>query len=316
MSGFVIVCILAAGCVLAVSRFAAAPSHISSQPPKELRLALSDTLSMELTLIPAGTFAMGSPLNEPGRRDEEPQRTVQISTPFYMGTYEVTRRQFAAFVQETGYKTDAEKEGWAYVWGPEKWEKEPATWRHPLIEQTDDHPVVCVSHNDAEAFCQWLSRKTGRRVSLPTEAQWEYACRAGTRTAYIWGDDWRGGKEWCNTADVTGKRQQPNFDACDEWEDGFVFTAPVGSFKPNAWGLYDMIGNVFEWCGDRCDELPDVGDTTKIQVDPVGAASGKYYAARGGAWFYHPRRCRSAARSKNEPTRRGTHLGLRVVVAT
>src|SRR5204862_177213 len=121
--------------------------------------------------------------------------------------YQVTKGQFAAFVADRGYKTDAENRGYSYGWDGKQWGKvNGASWKKSGLDQTDDHPVVCVSHNDAVAFCRWLSKKTGKTVKLPTEAQWEYACRAGTTTAYQWGDDPNDGKGWCNAADETYKK--------------------------------------------------------------------------------------------------------------
>ena len=188
-------------------------------------------------------------------------------------SWEFTRSpsgQFRRFVEKSGYQTEAEKDGkGSYVWDETKkaWELDPSkNWRNPGFPQTDDHPVVCVSHNDAMAFCQWLSQKEGRTYRLPTEAEWEFACRADTTTLYSNGDDPEGLVSIANVADATFKRKFPDF-ACIKGDDGYPYTASVGSFAPNRWGLYDMIGNVWEWCADWYDE--------------------KYYAsspADGSAW--------------------------------
>ena len=131
--------------------------------------------NMKFVRIPAGEFVMGSPLNENGRDNNEIQHRVKLTTPFFMGIHHVTRGQFAAFAKDNGYMTDAEKEGWAYVWTNGNWNKvSGASWKSPGFDQTDEHPVVDVSWNDAVAFCQWLSRNEGKHYRLPTEAEWEY----------------------------------------------------------------------------------------------------------------------------------------------
>ncbi len=279
-------------------------------PEKELTLNLGGGVTMKLALIPAGKFTMGSPDSEKGRgSDEGPQREVTISKAFYMGVYEVTKGQFARFVADSGYRTEAEKEGKAWGWDGTKFaEMAGYSWRRAGFEQTDEHPVVNVSWNDAVAFCEWLSKKAGRKVSLPTEAQWEYAARAGTKTAYPWGDDPDDGKGWANAADQTGKKQFPNWTVFS-WDDGYVFTSPVGRFKANAFGLHDMIGNVWEWCSDwHADSYANAGKT-----DPTGPASGSLRVLRGGAWYVDPTHCRSAYRDGNRPEHRSRTIGFRVV---
>ena len=140
---------------------------------------------------------------------------MTISKPFYMGVTHVTVDQFAAFVKDSGYKTDAEKDGWSVGFeikdGKIDVKKvDGCSWRNPSFDQKGDHPVVQVSWNDAKAFCDWLSKKSGKTVGLPTEAQWEYACRAGTKTAYPWGDNPDDGKGWANCADQSLKKKIPN----------------------------------------------------------------------------------------------------------
>ena len=300
----------------ALSAGAASPStqpatQPSTQPAKELTLDLGNKVTMKLALIPAGKFTMGSPKDEKDRSDDEgPQREVTISKAFYMGVYEVTRGEFAAFVKDAGYKTDAEKEGWAYAWDGKSWGKvDGASWKKPGFEQTDEHPVTEISHNDAVAFCDWLTKKTGKTVRLPPEAEWEYACRGGTNTAYPWGDDPDDGKGWANAADQTAKKQFSNWTAFS-WDDGYVFTAPVGKFKPNAFGLHDMIGNVWEWCADwYADSYANANNT-----DPQGPASGTSRVLRGGSWCDLPQLCRSARRLRSSPGFRVIDLGFRVVV--
>ena len=184
---------------------------------------------MKLAPIPPGKFLMGSPDNETGRNASEgPQHEVVLTGPFYMGVHDVTVGQFKAFVKETGYQT--EKGGGAYRFADGSWQLDPlANWQNPGFEQSDDHPVVCVSWNDANAFCNWLSKKEKRMYQLPTEAQWEYACRAGTTTAYSFGDDPKDLGDYAWYQDNSGNH-----------------THPVGGKKPNPWGLYDMHGNVWQ----------------------------------------------------------------------
>src|SRR5262249_15422458 len=153
-------------------------------------------------------------------------------------------------------------------------------WRNPGFEQTDDHPVVEVSWNDAAQFCDWARKKTGKAIRLPTEAEWEYACRAGGRTRYFFGDNEEELAQYANVADasfrqLTGKNWGIRAD------DGYAFTAPVGTFKPNGFGLYDMHGNVLQWCQDWYDK--DYY-TKSPKKDPQGPSSGENRVGRGGAW--------------------------------
>jgi formylglycine-generating enzyme required for sulfatase activity len=283
--------------------------------PKEIDLGLSNNVAMKLVLIPAGKFMMGSPDNETRHQAAEgPQHEVTISKPFYMGIYHVTRGQFAAFVQDAGYKTSSEKVGWAIAWDGTKFDKvKGASWKNPGFDQTDEHPVVCMTEKDAVAFCEWLSKKTGKTVKLPTEAQWEYVCRAGTATAYPWGDNPDDGKGWCNAADQATKvifkeygKYFTKEDYCS-WDDGYTFTSPVGKFKKNDFGLYDMCGNALQYCEDSY-SLYDGSSKT----DPQGPTNKWYYRVlRGGSWYLGPIFCRSAFRFV--PGFCGSGIGFRVV---
>ena len=293
-------------------------STATGQSAKEMKLDLGNNVSLRLALIPAGKFLMGSPEGEKNRKKDERQHEVTISKPFYMGINLVTVDQFAAFVKDSGYATDAEKEGSSG--GIEIKDGKlvnrkmgGVSWRDPSFDQKGDHPVVQVSWNDAKAFCEWLSRKSGQTVRLPTEAQWEYACRAGTTTAWPWGDNPDDGKGWANCADQNLKKLlSNNGDGVKffNWEDGFVFTSPVGSFRPNAFGLFDMIGNAAHWCQDR------YGDYDKGAVaDPVGALTGNARVVRGGSWNnYNPWNCRSAARYRFAPNFRNERYCFRIIM--
>ena len=273
-----------------------------------------NTLNMTFFRAPAGEFWMGSPELEKERFDIETRHRVKISRDFFLGTTAVTVRQFAIFVKETGYQTAAEKEGWAFgAWnGKEnKWDKlEDASWRNPGFVQTDEDPVVCVDWSDAIAFCQWLSKKENRHYRLPTEAEWEYCSRAGTQTAYPWGDDPDGGAGHCNGCDQIAKDRFTLFPPFS-WTDGFEFTSPVTQFSPNAWGMYDPVGNVLQWCSDWFGDYP-----TDPQNDPTGAATGTLRVLRGGAFVYGPKHCRCAFRGRNNPEFRNFYIGFRVALDT
>jgi sulfatase modifying factor 1 len=294
--------------------------------PCPARRVISNSINMELVYIGPGEFFMGAMSREAiaaayggGQGDyaqEEPMHWVQISDGFWMGRTEVTRGQFRRFVGETGYKTTAEvrgygggltKDGWGWVKG--------LNWRSAGIDQRDDHPVVQVSWFDATEFCKWLSRKEQRRYALPTEAQWEYACRAGSETAFCWGDAVQGGQDYGNMADESTQRWIRSYRDItidtSPWDDGYATPAPVASFKPNAWGLYDMHGNACEWCRDW------YGYDYYAQrdgFDPTGPTAGVHRVLRGGSWVRHPRECRSGSRHSILPTFRSVGRGFRVVI--
>jgi formylglycine-generating enzyme required for sulfatase activity len=266
----------------------------------------TNTIGMKLKRIEAGAFTMGSPDGEEGRfGNEGPQHQVTITQPFYLGAYPVTKGQFAAFVKDANYKTEAEtdgKGGWGYNAATRKFEgPDPKyTWPGTGWAQTDDHPVVNVSWNDAVKFCEWLSKKEGRVYELPTEAEWEYACRAGTATRFWCGDkddDLQGNANLAD-ASLKAKLDADTYKSFvfQPWDDGFPFTSPVGKFNPNPWGLYDMHGNVWQWIADW------YGQYEKGSFkDPKGPNSGEFHIPRGGSWHDDPRFCRSANRFDFEP---------------
>jgi len=234
---------------------------------------ITNSLGMNFTLIKAGEFLMGSPDTDKDASDvygEKPRHRVRITRPFYLGVHEVTRGQFRRFVEETGYRTEAEKDGkGAYGWNEETqlFKENPRyTWLTPGFEQTDLHPVVNVSWSDAVAFADWLGKKEGKTYRLPTEAEWEYACRAGTTTLYSCGNDPEGLAEVGNVCDGSLGEKHPGWNAIAA-RDGFVYTAPVGRYRPNAWGLHDMHGNVWEWCLDWYGR--DFYKTSRVD-DPAG----------------------------------------------
>jgi formylglycine-generating enzyme required for sulfatase activity len=278
---------------------------MARRPPKDF----TNPLGMEFVLIPAGRFTMGSPTSESGRFDwEGPQHEVEITKPFYMGKYEVQVGEFRAFVKDTGYKTEAETGDGAFTWTGNKWEKKAETyWDNPGFSQTDSHPVTCISWNDAMEFIKWVSKKTGHTYRLPTEAEREYTCRAGTKTARHWGDSPNEACRYGNVADQTAKQQFPGW-RVHECEDGYVNTAPVGRFQPNAFGLYDMLGNVWEWCQDWYG-----GYSSGFSTDPSSPGGGSPRVIRGGSWNNEPRNVRCATRNYHSPSYRSDGLGLRLV---
>ena len=267
--------------------------HVPAPPPR-----LINVLGMTLVLVPAGEFLMGSPDSDPTAKDiEKPRHKVRISRPFYLGAHEVTVGQFRAFVSATGYRTEAEASGeggTVYNSAKKDFEQIPeCNWRNPglPLPQGDDEPVVQVSGNDAAAFCRWLSDQDHRSYRLPTEAEWEYACRASTTTRWCMGDDPAQLDQFAWVRDQVG---------CS--------THPVGRKKPNAFGLYDMHGNVWEWCLDRFRPYPDAPE-----VDPSGASAGPMGVLRGGACARaEVDRTRSAARLRRKPSYRFNKYGFRV----
>jgi formylglycine-generating enzyme required for sulfatase activity len=271
--------------------------------------------------IPAGSFTMGSPQWEEGREDDEgPQRTVAVSA-FHLGRTEVTVGQFRAFVAATNHQTDAERDiGEAGCWGQNDdilgagAYRANRNWRRPPAfpyRQADDEPVVCVSWNDAQAYVQWLRDRTGRRYHLPTEAQWEYAARAGTSTARHWGDNPNDACAYANVAD-TGILKDPRREwnpPRHECHDRYFFTAPVASYAPNRFGLHDMLGNVWEWTFD-CYIDSYRGAPSDARAREEAGCSRR--VVRGGGWNTKPARVRSANRNRNGTTNRGDYLGFRV----
>lgn len=300
---------------LAAPSLPAAQSAAENQRPKQVA-ELKNSIGMQLALIPRGTFTMGSLENEQGRDADELQHEVEITRDFYLGKYEVTMGQFRTFVQETNYRTEPERDnigGSGYseqsgVWILEG-RKSQYNWKNTGLPQSDEHPVLNVTWNDAVAFCDWLSKKESRRYRLPTEAEWEYACRANTRTRYSSGDDEASLATVANLADPAAKQKFPHFRASTAHTDPFPYTAPVGKLQPNSYGLHDMHGNLWEWCADWYDENYYRNASRK---DPSGPATGTLRVARGGCWNEASRTCRSADRSRGFPHYRSSGVGFRI----
>ncbi len=262
----------------------------------------------ELVVLPAGTFFMGTSRNELGSgENERPRHEVSMAKPLAIGRFEVTRGQYAVFVKESGYRT----EGNCHVWRhPSIWEPQRGNdWQDPDFGQGDDHPVVCVTWHDAQAYLAWLGRKTGKAYRLPSEAEWEYLARAGTKTSRYWGDDPSLACEYGNVHDQDAQRARRFGWEPHECRDGFVETAPVGRFKPNAFGLYDVLGNVWEWTAECL-------STNYINAPGDGSARVSDDCAkrvyRGGGWS-GPALPRSGVRNGNAPGYRSQLLGFRVL---
>jgi formylglycine-generating enzyme required for sulfatase activity len=242
----------------------------------------------------------------PSFEAERPQHPVAFRYPFAVGKYDVTRGEFAAFVAETGY--DPAKEGCQGLSGTGFQQSAKYSWRNPGFPQTDDHPVVCVSWNDAQAYLQWLGRKTGKSWHLLSEAEWEYSARAGTKTPYWWGASVDTGCVFANMADISAKTAFPfwGVTGCD---DRHVYTSPVGFYAPNPAGLYDISGNVWQWLGDcwtrDYSHAPENGATQL-------AGRCNVHVIRGGAWNDRPRGIRLAYRAKGRSEVRAAGIGFRV----
>ena len=273
---------------------------------------ITNSIGMRFVWIEPGEFTMGSPDGGPDNESDENQHEVRLTEGFYMQTAEVTVGQFREFVEDSGYETEAEL-GLAYS-GEEKITYD-YTWQNPGFEQNEYHPVVHVTWNDATKFCEWLSKKEGLKYRLPTEAEWEYACRAGTTTSYHWGEEEDDGEGWCNGADLSAQEESPSWTVF-QWYDGYVNTSAAVSFYRNDWGLYGMHGNVWEWCQDWYD--PNSYYRAEITSDPCNDgqnATGPrgLRVVRGGSWRSFPSDCRSANRHSAAETAAFNHIGFRVV---
>jgi formylglycine-generating enzyme required for sulfatase activity len=297
-------------CVLFSVSFLVCTGVVTAAPKEEI----TNSIGMKLVLVPAGKFTMGSPKDEEDRGDDENPHEVEITQPFQMGKYEVTVGQFRAFVKDTNYRTEGEKDGKGgrAFDGKEFIQKPEFTWKNLHFAQSDDQPVVVVSWNDAVVFCNWLSKKEGKTYRLPTEAEWEYACRAGTKARFHTGDKDDDLRAAGNIADASLKTKWVDCFWTMSWNDSYPFTAPVGRFKANAFGLHDMHGNAWEWCSDWYAE-DYYGKSAK--QDPQGPAIGKERISRGGAWSTQPKFCRAAFRDWHEPGYRSDCVGFRVVLS-
>jgi formylglycine-generating enzyme required for sulfatase activity len=268
------------GAAPAIPGSAAQNRAMTARPPPTFRDCPDCPL---MAVLPAGRFRMGSPPDEPGHQASEgPQHPVSIPRPFAIGVFDVTRADYARFVEATGYAPANPRCDW----------RRPTTRGAPL-DQTPTDPAVCVNWTDANAYAQWLSATTGHAYRLPSEAEWEYAARAGSTAARPWGPD--ADPERANTATEDGV---PATGRKARWPR----TSPVGSYPPNRFGLFDMVGNVWQWtadCGTEDYRAPPPADCDRRTV-------------RGGGWFHSPAMARSATRAADEADFRIADIGFRV----
>jgi len=282
--------------LVAILTLAVGATTARSQEPTRT-VDLGGGVKMEFVRIEPGSFSQGSPANEPLRGTDENQRQVTISQAYYLAETPVTRGQFARFVTATGYRTEAEK-GNSGGFGLEKGalvQKKEYQWRNPGFSQTDDHPVVIVTWDDATAFLKWVSQQAHQECHLPSEAEWEYACRAGTTSPFYSGD---------SEADAA-KIAWFNHTAGDG-------TRPVGGKEPNDWGLFDMTGNVWEWCRDWYGPYAS-GPATDPMETRSNLSDKPRRVLRGGSFLKDVKNCRSAARFRSDPGSRNADTGFRVM---
>ena len=272
---------------------------------------------MEFVLIKGDCYLMGSPGGENDRYEDETQHKVCVGD-FWLGKYEVTNKQFSLFVEDRGYVTTSEKskEGFgisragADDWG---WQK-GIDWKHPLwpkdeIENKMNHPVTQISWYDAKEFLNWLTEKHNgaNTFRLPYEAEWEYACRAGTTTARYWGDQPDDACEYASVADERAGKTWPSL-ATHNCSDGYETTSPVGRFRPNHWGIHDILGNVWELTENVYADYGEDLAESLAQVDP-----NPLQVMRGGSWIYGPAHVRCAFRNIISRSGRSYSIGFRAV---
>ncbi|MDX2143493.1 MAG: formylglycine-generating enzyme family protein [Rhodospirillaceae bacterium] len=276
----------------------------------------------EMTVIPPGSFMMGSTPEEIRRaglpeervQDERPRRKVTIAKPLAVSKFEITKAEFAAFAKATNFTATPDCRV-THNDGSGGAKEQGRTWQDPKVDgpgiapHGENHPVICVGWDDATAYAAWLAKTTDQHYRLLTEAEWEYAARAGSTGLNSWGDNFNQACEFANAPDTRAKQIIPSLVTLD-CDDGHVRTAPVGSFQPNAFGLYDMIGNVWEWVAD-CHTANYAGAPSDGGVGPE--TPGCKRVMRGGAWSETQLNFRSAKRGQGAVDERSDSIGIRVV---
>lgn len=268
----------------------------------------------EMIALPSGNYMMGATEEEfKGKdqyrymyTDETPRHEVKVSS-FSLAKFDVTRKQFSIFANETGFR-----EKGCHIFNGKEWVTDPkADWRNPGFRQTDNDPVVCVSWDDAQKFIAWLNSKLPRAkmriYRLPTEMEWEYAARAGTSGATYWGNNPQDQCKYENTRDQSARALDITAPIAD-CTDGYIETAPVGSFRPNPWGFFDMLGNVQQWVED----CPNIGYRNPPATQGINSESCRARALRGASWASIPVGVRSAARGGTAPSVRESIFGFRL----
>ena len=316
-------------CCAAARMPSSAPTLSATSVPQPARAANGSVEGM--ALVPGGEFLMGT--EDPGgfpADGEGPVRSVRVN-PFYIDTCAVTNTEFERFARETGYRTDAERFGWSFVFhmfvgakarrtteqaaaeAPWWWVINGAYWRRPEgpgsnLKQRWNHPATHISWNDATAYCEWAGKR------LPTEAEWEYAARGGlSQKRYAWGDELTpDGEHRCNI-------WQGAFPDDNSADDGYKGTAPVDAYEPNGFGLYNVAGNTWEWTRDWFSPTfhIEMGHISGPRDNPQGPPSGAAKTIRGGSYLCHDSYCnryRVAARTSNTPDSSTGNLGFRCVI--
>jgi formylglycine-generating enzyme required for sulfatase activity len=263
----------------------------------------------QMVWLPTGSYLMGSPDSEAGRDiGEGPQHRVSIHYPLAVAKYELTRGEFRAFVNDTGRSV-----GECQYWDGATFRPDTGfSWTNRPEQTTDRFPVVCIDWHDAQAYARWLSQRTGKNYRLLTEAEWEYAARGGTATARPWGESDQQQCRYANGADAAGKRARVSWTEWNVCDDGYSDTAPVGSFLPNAFGLFDMIGNPWEWTQDCYSGYDAAAQAVHASGGAITAGDCTSRVTRGGGWNDYPRWLRSAFRDSIPASDRHDGLGVRL----
>ena len=323
------------------------PACSSTGPLAAKPVVVENSIGMKFVRVPGGEFSMGSdesptalaasfPQYDPSRLlelgDEAPVHRVRITSDFFMGQHEVTVGQFRRFVEASGYTPESIADGtggYGYnaahdpattVRGDAFEGRDPKySWRNTGFAQSNAHPVLNVTWNDAVAMAAWLSKREGKTYRLPTEAEWEYACRAGSSARYYPapGAGQATGNDPASLLAIANTYDASALGVWQHWQtfaltgsDGYSFTAPVGSFAPNAFGLHDMLGNAWEWTADWHSNNYYAASPL---LDPKGPSDGNVRVRRGGSWHSWALYARCSYRNWNSPATRYTLVGMRLV---